>query len=161
MDALDERILLVWLLATLTVASTVGLAVGVADFLFVGVGAWVGPGAFIATTFLGSLYTGVRYRTFGFECSSDALYVEQGVFERVRTVVPLAYVRRVDVRRGPLERLVGLQRLVVYPAGSQAGTVTIPGLSADRATTLQDRLQERSFDGIPAGTNSESAIVRE
>ena len=141
MDTLDERILPLWLAATLVVATAIGLAVGVADALFVGVGAWLGPAAFVATMFLGSLYVVARYRTFRFEFDRDTIYIERGVFTRVRTGIPVTYVRRVDVRRGLFGRLVGLQRLVVYTVGSGRATVAVPGLSSDRATALQDRLQ--------------------
>lgn len=145
MESIDEQILLIWLAAALVVASALGLAVGVVDQLFVGIGIWLGPAVFIAATFLGSVYVGARYRTFKFECSPHALYLERGVFTRVQTVVQVASIRRVDVRRGPIERLVGLQRLVVHSAGTPSATVAIPGLSAERARTLQDRLQARSM----------------
>ena len=141
MDTLDERILLIWLAATLVVASTLGLVVGIVDQLFVGTGVWVGPTAFVAATLTGSVYVSVRYRTFRFECGPDVLYIERGVFTRVQTVVQVASVLRIDVCRGPIEGVVGLQRLVVHSAGTPSATVAIPGLSADRAQTLQDRLQ--------------------
>lgn len=141
MGTLDERILLVWLGATVCVTSIFGLAVGVADHLFVGIGIWLGPAVFVVTTFLGVCYDVLRYRAFRFECRPDALYLERGGFTHVRTVVPVADIRRVDVRCGPLERLVGLKQLVVYPVGGPSATVAIPGLSADHAYSLQDRLQ--------------------
>lgn len=141
MESPDERILLVWLVATLAVASAVGLAVGVADRLYVGVGVWLGPAAFVAAAFGGSLYAAARFRAYRFEWGHDVLYLERGVVTQVRTVVPLAYVRRVDVRDGPFERLVGVQRLVVYADGPRNATVTVPGLSAERARRLQDRLR--------------------
>lgn len=162
METPDERILVIWLVATLAVASAIGVGVGVADALFVGVGAWVGPTAFVLATFLGSLYAALRFRTFRFECSQDTLYLERGVFVQVRSVVPVTYVRRVDVRRRPFERLVGLDRLVVYTVGSRRSTVTIPGLQTDRARTLQDQLRSGSPAGIPtAGDDTPMLGTRE
>lgn len=141
MDTLDERILVIWLFVTLSVAVAVGLVVGVVDRLFVGVGAWLGPATFVSTTFVGSVHATACYRTYRFEFDSDTLYLERGVVTRVRTVVPVSTVYRVDVRRSPFERLVGLQRLVVYPDGPRSAAVAIPGLSDDRARGLQDRLR--------------------
>lgn len=159
MDSLDERILLVWLVATLAVASAIGVSFGVADALFVGVGVWVGPAAFVAATFFGSLYAALCFRAFRFECSRDAIYLERGVLSRVRTVVPLVYVHRVDVRRSPLERLVGLERLVIYTVGNRRACVTISGLSPDRATTIQDWLRECSFHGVPNESDPSRSLL--
>jgi uncharacterized protein len=57
----------------------------------------------------------------------------------------MAFVTRlqhVDLRRGPVERQFGLATLVLHTAGTHAASITIPGLDADEAVRLRDRLAE-------------------
>jgi membrane protein YdbS with pleckstrin-like domain len=71
----------------------------------------------------------------------DAIYLERGVFTRVRTVVPFVRIQHVDSSRGPVERVVGLGRVVVYTAGSRGADVTVPGLTPSSADDLRERLK--------------------
>ncbi|MFW5948277.1 MAG: PH domain-containing protein, partial [Halolamina sp.] len=48
--------------------------------------------------------------------------------------------------RSPLERLLGLSTLVVYTAGSRGADVTIPGLTPEHASTLQQRLERLTIE---------------
>lgn len=83
----------------------------------------------------------LRYRLWRFEVQSDALFLHRGVLTRVRTVVPYVRVQHVDTQRNPLERAIGLSRVVVYTAGSRGADVTIPGLVPERAESLQEQLR--------------------
>lgn len=82
-----------------------------------------------------------RYRLWGYEIRDDSIYLERGVFTRVRTVVPFVRIQHVDSSRGPLERLAGLASTVVYTAGSRGADVSIPGLTPDGSEDLQERLK--------------------
>lgn len=83
----------------------------------------------------------LRYRLWRYEVQSDALFLHRGVLTRIRTVVPYVRVQHVDTQRNPLERAIGLSRVVVYTAGSRGADVTIPGLTPERAESLQDQLR--------------------
>jgi hypothetical protein len=83
----------------------------------------------------------LRYRLWGYEIRDDSIYLERGVFTRVRTVVPFVRIQHVDSSRGPLERLAGLASTVVYTAGSRGADVSIPGLTPDGSEDLQERLK--------------------
>lgn len=144
MQSLDERIFFVWLATAMVIATVVGLVVGVADRLFAGIGVWVGPTTFVGLAFAGSLHSVARYRAFRFAYDPDALYLERGVLVRIETIVPTATVRRVDVRRGPLDRLLGLERLVVHTDAHGGSTVTIPGVAAGETARIQRTLLENA-----------------
>ena len=82
-----------------------------------------------------------RYRAWGYEVRDDAIYLERGVFTRVRTVVPFVRIHHVDSSRGPVERGIGLASAVVYTAGSRGADVTVPGLTPSGADDLRERLK--------------------
>ena len=145
MNGLDSRIRLVWVGQALVTAllAVVVLAVGAR---FTPVPLW--PAGLLGAALLvaGVAVALVRYRLWQYEVRGDHLYLERGVFTRVRTVVPFVRVQHVDSRRGPLERLVGLGSVVVYTAGSRGADVTIPGLAPADADALRERLKRLAID---------------
>ena len=150
MERLTPRVRVVWLgLALARAAIFGGLIVGVAIGL-TQTGFWesapaalVPIAAALAVVFA-LLRVAVAWRRYGvwqFELRDDDLYIEHGVFTRVKTVVPYVRVQHVDSRRSPLERTTGLATVVVYTAGSRSSDVSIPGLTPARAETLQESLR--------------------
>lgn len=141
MERLTARVQVMWGLFALLVAGVLAAVVGAAFFWF----EWRAPAdalivfAAVALLLLGHAH--LRYRLWRFELQADALFLHRGVFTRVRTVVPYVRVQHVDTQRNPLERALGLSRVVVYTAGSRGADVTIPGLRAERAVALQERLR--------------------
>lgn len=100
------------------------------------------PAVFVAAlAVLGVVWVLLRYRFWAFQIRPDHLFLERGVYRHVETVVPYVRIQHVDTRRGPVERALGLSTLVVYTAGSRGADVSIPGLPADDAEALQDRLK--------------------
>lgn len=95
---------------------------------------------------LGAVYALLRYRAWRFELQNDAIYLERGVITEIRTVLPYVRVQHVDTQRNPIERILGLSRVVVYTAGSRGADVAIPGLTADRATALREDLRTRASE---------------
>ena len=93
-------------------------------------------------TVLGLVWVHLRYRVWSFRVREDALYLERGVVTNVKTVAPHVRIQHVDTSRGPLERALGLSTLVVYTAGSRGADVSIPGLTTEEATDLQQRVKE-------------------
>lgn len=142
MERIHARIQLIWGLIALVVGTVIGGVVGGASF-------WLDLGkpsyaiavfAFVAGVLL--LHAHFRYRLWRYDVQSDALFLHRGVLTRVRTVVPYVRVQHVDTQRNPLERALGLSRVVVYTAGSRGADVTIPGLLPQRAESLQSQLRE-------------------
>ena len=70
------------------------------------------------------------------------LQVVRGWLFHVDTVVPFVRVQHVDVTRGPFDKMFGTASLVVHTAGTHNSTVTLPGLSPDRAAEIRDIIRE-------------------
>lgn len=141
-QSLNPRVRIVWIVQSLFSAAFFGAIAGVVDRILIGAGLWVGPAVFAVFAALGVVHAVLRYRVWEYEVREDALYLKRGVLTRVRTVVPYVRIQHVDASRGPLERATGLASSVVYTAGSRGADVTIPGLTAERADELQQRLKQ-------------------
>jgi membrane protein YdbS with pleckstrin-like domain len=141
MNRLHPRIRVVWSVQATVTAVIVGAVAFAVDRLAVDLPAWVPPGVFAAFLIGGVGLALLRYRVWRYEIRDDAVYLERGVFTRVRTVVPFVRIQHVDSSRGPLERLVGLASTVVYTAGSRGADVTVPGLTPAGADDLRERLK--------------------
>lgn len=70
----------------------------------------------------------------------DDLLVAHGVLFRTITAIPAMRIQHVDVRQGPLERLLGLARVQIYTASGMGADGVIPGLELEAAEALRDRL---------------------
>lgn len=82
----------------------------------------------------------VRYRYWGYQVREGDLFVRKGALWRSTSIIPHARIQHVDTRTGPLERWIGLARVVVYTAGTAGAQTTLPGLAAEDAEALRDRL---------------------
>ena len=109
-----------------------------------------GGATFLLATVYGVLKAVLLYRSWEYVVRADSLYLRRGVFTHVRTVVPYVRVQHIDTTRSPLERLLGLSTLVVYTAGSRGADVTIPGLTPERASKLQSRLERLAIESEEA-----------
>jgi membrane protein YdbS with pleckstrin-like domain len=69
----------------------------------------------------------------------EDLLVRRGVLIRRVSVVPYGRMQFIDVTAGPFERLFGLATLRMHTAAA-ASDARIPGLAADTAAALRDRL---------------------
>ncbi len=139
---LNARVMRLWRLrlgagAVIALAVAVGLGWtwegGIAAMLG-GVGAGA-VGAAIAV-----LLPPARYRAWRFRLREGDLVVRRGVLWRTVSVVPHARIQHVDTRHGPLERRLGLSRVIVHTAGSTGASVEVPGLSLEEAEALRERL---------------------
>lgn len=153
---LESMVRLQWIIRSTIGAVVIGVVTAVVAYVIsietTYLAADVRTAAAIGGTVFGlfALYGVVRavllYRSWVYVIRVDSLYLSRGVFTRVRTVVPYIRVQHIDTTRRPLERLLGLSTLVVYTAGSRGADVTIPGLTPDRASTLQRRLKRLAID---------------
>jgi membrane protein YdbS with pleckstrin-like domain len=87
-----------------------------------------------------------RYRHWRYHVAPDALELRHGVVRRVHSAIPYFRVQHIDVAQGPVERAVGLARLVLHTAS--AGTdATIPGIAAGDAEGLRRLILARAGHG--------------
>lgn len=82
-----------------------------------------------------------RWAAWGWALEADELHVAHGVWTQVHTIVPLSRVQHLDVAQGPLERALGVARLVLHTAGTAHATVVLPGVSRDTAERLRDTIR--------------------
>jgi membrane protein YdbS with pleckstrin-like domain len=80
-----------------------------------------------------------RWRAWGYLEREDDLVVRRGVLVRRTSVVPYGRMQYVDVTAGPLDRRFGLATVTLHTAAA-ATDAYVPGLPADEATRLRDRL---------------------
>ncbi|MFB6100448.1 MAG: PH domain-containing protein [Candidatus Nanohalobium sp.] len=142
MNKLKKKVLVPWMAgAVLTSIVLTGLAAA-AQLILEGF-SMANTGAFLVlTTAILLIYTVFRYRNWGFEMRDDYLYLERGVLKKVNTKVPYVRVQHIDTQRGPIYRIFGLSKLVVYTAGSRGADVGIPGLLPEDADDIQEELRK-------------------
>jgi len=80
------------------------------------------------------------YRAWGYRVDDRVMEIRQGIWFRSITLLPLSRLQHVDLNRGPIERSFGLATLVLFTAGTQHASIPLPGLDAERAAALRDRL---------------------
>lgn len=96
-------------------------------------------GAITLSTLIG-LYVGVRaIQSYGYAERERDLLVRHGRVIRRLSIVPYARMQFVDVTAGPMERMFGLATVRLHTAAA-ASDATVPGLEAQEATRLRDRL---------------------
>lgn len=88
----------------------------------------------------------LEYEALRYAVREHDLLVRSGVLFRHWTAIPHQRIQHVDTRQGPLERLFGLSRLLVFTAAGMSGDGSIPGLEAKEAERLRDTLSRRGGD---------------
>ncbi len=83
----------------------------------------------------------LRYKYWRYELLDEELYLERGILNRVRTVVPLRRIQHLDVSQDILEREFDLGKLIVHTAGTRSADVVLPGLAYDEAEQFRDELR--------------------
>ena len=113
--------------AGLTLAAD-GAAAGLAVFavLFVASGCWW-------------LVLRGRYQAWGYAERGDDLLVRRGLLVRRLSVVPYGRMQLIEVSAGPIDRIFGLATVQLHTA-SASTDARVPGLPADEAQRLRDRL---------------------
>jgi membrane protein YdbS with pleckstrin-like domain len=79
----------------------------------------------------------LRFRRWRWRLDADELDLRHGALTEIRTIVPVARIQHVDVRRNAFAQLVGVAAVVVHTA---AGKTEIPALPDAEAALVRDRL---------------------
>jgi uncharacterized protein len=79
--------------------------------------------------------------SWGYAENEDDLLVTGGVMFRRLVAVPYGRMQFVDVQAGPIDRAFGIASVTLHTASTETAA-TIPGLPADEATRLRNRLTE-------------------
>jgi membrane protein YdbS with pleckstrin-like domain len=150
---LDRRIVVVWTVQEAAGYGALALALLAADLVARLAGVDLpGPPGLVAglVAVAGALAAWwvprASYRHWRYRVADDALELRHGVLRRVHSAIPYFRVQHIDVAQGPVERAVGLARLVVHTAS--AGTdATIPGIAAGDAEGLRRLILARAGSG--------------
>ena len=81
-----------------------------------------------------------NHRAWGYRLDDRVLLIKRGVWFGSVKLLPLPRLQHVDIKRGPLQRKFGLATLTLHTAGTHAASIELPGLDADEAVRLRDRL---------------------
>jgi membrane protein YdbS with pleckstrin-like domain len=79
--------------------------------------------------------------SWGYAEDQDDLLITGGVMFRRLVAVPYGRMQFVDVQAGPIDRAFGIASVTLHTASAETAA-TIPGLPADEATRLRNRLTE-------------------
>jgi membrane protein YdbS with pleckstrin-like domain len=82
-----------------------------------------------------------RVRSWGYAEREDDLLVRRGVLFARLSVIPYGRMQFIDVTAGPVERAFGLATVRMHTAAA-ASDARIPGLAAEEAARVRDRLAE-------------------
>ena len=132
--AAGRRAIALVITGLITVAATIAAALGgwalASGALFV-----------LGTTVGGWLWwlIGRQVRAIGYADRADDLLVVSGILFKRLVVVPYGRMQQVDVRRGPIERYLGLATVQLHTAAATTDA-SIPGLEPDEASRLRDQL---------------------
>lgn len=105
---------------------------------------WVGaPVAVIGVAggLWGWVWAGRNQRSWGYAENADDLLVTSGVMFKRLVAIPYGRMQFVDVEAGPIDRAFGIATVTLHTASTETAA-DIPGLPAEEATRLRNRLTE-------------------
>lgn len=97
--------------------------------------------AVVALAVWGWWLVGRNVHHWGYAERDEDLYIKHGALFRELVAVPYGRMQYVDITAGPLEQLYGIATVRLHTA-SPGTSARIPGLPADDAARLRDRLTE-------------------
>ncbi len=144
LSAIDPRMRWFWALSYGIVFLIVGVLTIVSSVLTKSPWLWFIAPVTIALVILGSWKMSVlAYQRFGYALLDDGIWIQSGVIWRKVTFVPRQRIQHTDVTHGPIDRKLGLAKLVIHTAGIRIENISIPGLSDEGAHALRDALLRR------------------
>ncbi|WP_435318858.1 PH domain-containing protein [Haloarchaeobius sp. TZWSO28] len=150
METLHGRVRIEWAVRSVITAVVLGgILFGLDQVAELGLGLAIPVALALLIIAIGVGHAMLLYRDWRFDLESDSLYLERGVITRVETAVPYVRVQHVDTQRSPIDRALGLSRVVVYTAGSRGADVSVPGLTPERARRLRNELRDLAVESEP------------
>lgn len=81
-----------------------------------------------------------RYNRYRYKIDDECIDIEEGYIFVERNIVPIERLHKLQVNRGPIDKLCGVAKVNVTTAG---GDVTIRFLDEERANVITDGLKKR------------------
>lgn len=76
-------------------------------------------------------------RAMGYQVRELDITLYKGVFFKKIVTQPFLRLQHIELKRGPIERKIGLATIQVFSAGGSQHTFSLPGLSLEQATSLR------------------------
>ena len=91
-----------------------------------------------------------RFKRYRYRADESGLEIHRGVLWRSRIFIPRSRIQHTDVNQGPIERQLGLAKLVVHTAGTVRASTTVSGLAHAVALDIRASLSEddAGTDGV-------------
>ena len=127
-----------------TVAAVVVLLVGLVLLAAMPDLWWIGGPVVAVAVAAGAwawVWAGRNQRSWGYAENADDLLVTRGVMFKRLVAIPYGRMQFVDVQAGPLARAFGIATVTLHTASTETAA-DIPGLPAEEATRLRNRLTE-------------------
>ena len=122
-------------------ALPLGLAAGVLSLVFRFNASWLLAPIVALTGALCGAWLGIRrHRLTRWKLDEDGFALQRGNWWRIESRVPISRVQHLDLKRGPLERMLQLATLVIHTAGTRMAAVSVAGLDGEDAERLRDCL---------------------
>jgi membrane protein YdbS with pleckstrin-like domain len=103
---------------------------------------WIGAGVMLAFLLWLLWLIPRQVRAIGYAEADDDLVIRRGILFKSMSIVPYGRMQFVDVHQGPLDRRFGISSVQLHTA-SASTDASLPGLPADEASRLRDRLTAR------------------
>ena len=102
---------------------------------------------FFIITFFVFMWARWTYNCFKYEMREEGFRKESGVIWKSYTTIPYSRIQNIDIKRGLLDRIFGLSRILIQTAGSSHPYINaeggVPGLSVQTAEDLREELIKR------------------
>lgn len=129
------------ILAAFTVGALVGLAVVAMVFGMSLTWSIALAVVLLALSGFGWVVIGRNARRWGYAERDEDLFIKHGALFRELIAVPYGRMQFVDITAGPIEQLYGIASVRLHTASPRTNA-RIPGLPADEAARLRDRLTD-------------------
>lgn len=100
-------------------------------------GLTIGAGVLTAISILSTLYNKFADPLKLYALREHDLSFQSGLFFRKKVTQPITRIQHIELKRGPIERKIGLATLQVFSAGGALHTFEIPGLELSTAQKLR------------------------
>ena len=103
-------------------------------------------GIAVAIIFFDYIWAYLTYRFWRYEVDSKVLKIESGVIWKRFVSIPYERIQNVEIRRGPIARILGLSDIWIQTAGYSGRGLAegiIPGVLKEEAEKLKEELIER------------------
>lgn len=82
---------------------------------------WILVGAAVVVSLLYTLIAPpIRFKRYRYLIAKDRIEIIEGLLFIRRTIIPIDRIYQIDVRKGPLDNAVGVEKVMVTTAGSSA-----------------------------------------